>query len=197
MFSYFIIYKPFNMLSQFTREGSHATLADLEFTFPKDVYPVGRLDSDSEGLLLLTNDKKINALLLDPKQKHQRTYLVQAEGDITDKALLELQKGVEININGKTHKTLPAKAHKIPEPAEIPERNPPIRFRKSVPTSWIQLTLTEGKNRQVRRMTAKTGFPTLRLIRIQMEQLTLSPLKPGDVMELDRNTVYEKLGLKM
>jgi len=183
------------MLSQFTREGDHKTLADLGFEFPKDVYPVGRLDSDSEGLLLLTNDKKINQLLLNPKNKHKRAYLVQVEGEITDKALLELKKGVEINVNGEIYRTLPASAEKINEPENLPERNPPIRFRKSVPTSWIKLKLEEGKNRQVRKMTAKTGFPTLRLIRTEMEDLKLENLGSGEIREFNEKEIYQKLKL--
>lgn len=193
MFSYYIIYKPFNTLSQFTREGGHKTLADLGFEFPKDVYPVGRLDSDSEGLLMLTNDKKVNHLLLDPKNKHKRTYLAQVEGEVTEKALIELKKGVEINVDGKIYRTLPAHAEKINEPGNLSERNPPIRFRKSVPTNWIKLKLEEGKNRQVRKMTAKVGFPTLRLIRTEMEDLKLENLKPGDVCEMDQRSVYRLL----
>ena len=181
------------MLSQFTREGGHKTLADLGFQFPKDVYPVGRLDSDSEGLLLLTNDKKINQLLLNPKNKHQRTYLAQVEGEVTAEALLEFKNGIEISVEGKSYKTLPASAEKIPEPNDLPERNPPVRFRKSVPTSWIKLKLEEGKNRQVRKMTAKIGYPTLRLIRTEMEDLKLEKLIPGDIMAVEGKTFYRLL----
>ncbi|WP_439557515.1 pseudouridine synthase, partial [Dyadobacter sp.] len=152
------------MLSQFTREGDHPTLADLDFEFAKDIYPVGRLDADSEGLLLLTNDNFLKTKLLEPRNKHTRTYYVQVEGEITAEACEQLSRGVVISINGKAYKTLPANARVIEEPP-LPERNPPIRFRKNIPTTWLALTLREGKNRQVRRMTAAVGFPTLRLAR--------------------------------
>ena len=168
---YYFIYKPFEMLSQFSREGNHQTLADLDFKFQKEVYPVGRLDADSEGLLLLTNDKTLNHKLLDPKFKHKRVYLAQVEGIVTQEAKTILEKGVSITVDGKKHQTLPCSAELLPatfgdEPGDVPERKPPIRFRKNSPTSWIKLTLHEGKNRQVRKMTAAVGFPTLRLIRI-------------------------------
>lgn len=165
-------------MSQFSQEGDKATLADYLTGIPKDVYPVGRLDYDSEGLLLLTNDTTITHQLLHPSFGHQRTYYVQVEGSITAEALQQLQEGLIIHINGKQHRTLPAIAAHIPDP-EFPERNPPIRFRKNIPTSWISLTLTEGKNRQVRRMTAATGFPTLRLVRYSIGQYDLEGLQPG------------------
>jgi 23S rRNA pseudouridine2457 synthase len=182
-FSYYAIYKPFGMLSQFSREGDHPTLADLDYTFPKDVYPVGRLDADSEGLLLLTNDNFFKTRLLDPKQRHYRTYYVQVEGEITDEACARLADGVTISINGKKHVTLPARAVSIAEPS-LPERLPPIRFRKQIPTSWLALSLHEGKNRQVRRMTAAVGFPTLRLVRWSIGNFELGELQPGDVQEI-------------
>jgi 23S rRNA pseudouridine2457 synthase len=192
---YFILYKPFGMLSQFTKEGSHPTLADLKFNFPKDAYPVGRLDTDSEGLMLLTNDKSINHKLLDPKFKHTRTYLAQVEGIFSEEARSKIEKGIVISVDGKEYKTLPAKAELIPEPGNIPERNPPIRFRKSVPTTWIRLVLQEGKNRQVRKMTAGVGFPTLRLIRIAIEGITLEKMKPGDVIEIDKAATLSLLNI--
>ncbi|ACT94199.1 pseudouridine synthase [Dyadobacter fermentans] len=188
MFQYFLIYKPFNMLSQFSREGDHQTLADLGFTFAKDIYPVGRLDADSEGLLLLTNDNFLKTKLLEPRNRHTRTYYVQVEGEVTDEACRQLSAGVSISINGKQYKTLPAEIAKIAEP-ELPERNPPIRFRKNIPTSWLSVTLREGKNRQVRRMTAAVGFPTLRLVRWSIGKISLADKKinfpnPGDVWEV-------------
>jgi 23S rRNA pseudouridine2457 synthase len=161
LFRYFLIYKPFGMLSQFSREGDHATLADLGFDFPKDIYPVGRLDADSEGLLLLTNDNRLKTKLLEPRNKHKRTYYVQVEGTITTEACEALSTGVKISISGKTYQTLPAQAALLPEPP-LPERNPPIRFRKNIPTSWVSIILHEGKNRQVRKMTAAVHFPTLK-----------------------------------
>mgnify|MGYP000639747039 CR=1 FL=1 len=192
LFRYYAIYKPFGMLSQFSREGNHPTLADLGFDFPKDVYPVGRLDHDSEGLLLLTNDNRFKTRLLDPKQRHYRTYYVQVEGEITQQACEELEAGVTISINGKKHRTLPAQAKKIGEPA-LPERDPPIRFRKSIPTSWLALSLHEGKNRQVRRMTAAVGFPTLRLVRWAIGNLTLENLRPSEVLTLDHQEIKKAM----
>lgn len=182
-FRYFLLYKPYGMMSQFSRENSNPTLADIEFNFPKDVYPVGRLDHDSEGLLLLTNDTTLNKLLLSPKNKHRRTYWVQVEGEISQEAIAKLCAGVEINLKGVKYKTLPAEVHAISAP-DLPERNPPIRFRITVPTSWVSITLIEGKNRQVRRMTAAVGFPTLRLVRASIENLKLGQMQPGEVVEV-------------
>lgn len=190
-YSYYIIYKPYGMLSQFTPEGNKPGLGSL-FKFPIDCYPVGRLDADSEGLLLLTNDKKINQKLLDPKAGHQRTYLVQVDGAVTEEAVNKLAKGIEVRIDGKSFTTLPAKAEIIDEPALAP-RNPPVRFRKTIPTSWIRLSLTEGKNRQVRHMTAAVGFPTLRIVRTAMEKIQLDDMKPGDIIEMKGSDVYDKL----
>ncbi|MBS1772905.1 MAG: pseudouridine synthase [Bacteroidetes bacterium] len=182
MLQYFIFYKPFEVLSQFSAEGDKKTLSDYLGHLSKDIYPVGRLDYDSEGLLILTNDKPLTHQLLDPMFAHQRTYWVQVEGEITDEAILQLCNGVMININGKQHKTKPAIAKKITAPS-LPERNPPIRFRKNIPTSWIALTLTEGKNRQVRRMTAAVGFPTLRLVRYSIGRVNIDGLQSGDCIE--------------
>jgi 23S rRNA pseudouridine2457 synthase len=188
LYQYFLIYKPFGMLSQFTREGDHTTLADLDFKFAKDIYPVGRLDSDSEGLLLLTNDNFLKTKLLEPRNKHTRTYYAQVEGEATREACEILNAGVNIAINGKQYLTLPALTELIEEPS-LPERNPPIRFRKNIPTFWISLTLREGKNRQVRKMTASVGFPTLRLVRWSIGKISLADKKdkfpnPGDVWEV-------------
>lgn len=167
------------MLPQFTDELDRPTLAQL-YPFPKDVYPVGRLDMDSEGLLLLTNDKRLNHRLLDPKFGHEREYLVQVEGIPTENDLLKFKDGVIIQ--GK--KTKPATAKLLDSIVNIPDRTPPIRYRATIPDSWISLSLTEGKNRQVRKMTAAIGFPTLRLIRIRIENLTLDNLKSGEVRKL-------------
>ncbi|MBN8822112.1 MULTISPECIES: pseudouridine synthase [unclassified Spirosoma] len=191
---YYLIYKPYLMLSQFSREGDKPTLADLDFDFPKDVYPVGRLDADSEGLLLLTSDKQLNHRLLNPKFRHHRTYYVQVEGALTQQASSQLAKGVTISVDGKPYHTLPATAQIIPEPA-LPERNPPIRYRVSIPTSWLSISLHEGKNRQVRKMTASVGFPTLRLARWAIESLTADGMKSGDVRELSRVEVMQGLNL--
>lgn len=190
---YYLIYKPFGVHSQFRPAEGQTGLGSL-YPFPKDVYPVGRLDADSEGLLLLTNDPRINHLLLNPAREHPRTYYVQVEGDITEEATLRLCRGVSISINGKKYHTRPAKCERIPPPL-LPERNPPIRFRKTVPDSWISLTLTEGKNRQVRRMTAAVGFPTLRLIRAKIGALEMPQMTSGKVITLTAEEVYRSLRL--
>ena len=184
---YFLIYKPYGMMSQFSRESDKPTLADLNFTFPKDAYPVGRLDHDSEGLLLITNDKTLNNRLLNPKNHYQKTYWVQVDREITEEAIEKLCKGVVINVNGE-YKTKPAIVRRIESP-EIPDRIPPVRFRLNVPTSWIEIVLTEGKNRQVRKMTASVGFPTLRLIRTAIGMLKLSSMQPGEVLTLSTKEV--------
>lgn len=187
-FHYYLFYKPFQVLCQFSPEGEKQTLADY-LNVAKDVYPVGRLDYDSEGLLLLTNDKTVNGRLLNPRMAHEREYWVQVEGSIDAEALNRLSRGVSISIDGKSYKTLPAKAALLPGEPGLPARNPPIRFRKQIPTSWISLTLSEGKNRQVRRMTAAVGFPTLRLVRWRMGLITLLGLQPGEYREIDGKTI--------
>lgn len=184
MLLYFLFYKPFQVLSQFSPEGNKKTLADFFPDIPKDVYPVGRLDYDSEGLLLLTNDKTLTHRLLEPKFAHARSYWVQVEGEITQEALAQLQKGVHISVDGKAYHTKPARAHLLIEEPQLPERHPPIRFRKNIPTSWIALSLMEGKNRQVRKMTAATGFPTLRLVRYSIGSINISGMESGDIREL-------------
>jgi 23S rRNA pseudouridine2457 synthase len=188
MWYYFVVFKPYGMLSQFTREiEGQSTLADLDFDFPGDVYPVGRLDADSEGLLLLTNDKSLNYKLLNPSSQHPRTYWAQVEGIPDEAALATLRKGLDIHINGKPHRTLPAKAKLLDPAPTLPQRNPPVRFRKTIPDSWLELTLTEGKNRQVRRMCAGVGFPVLRLVRAQIGSIGLEGMQPGEVRILDKN----------
>lgn len=178
---YFVINKPYGVLTQFTDKENRTTLSSL-FKFPPDVYPVGRLDMDSEGLLILSNDKSLVDEMLNPKFKHEREYYVQVEGVPDIEALKKLAEGVII----QGEKTLPAKAMPIDAPG-FPERVPPIRFRKTIPTSWISLTLTEGKNRQVRKMTASVGYPTLRLVRVRIENILLAGLKEGEVRELNDN----------
>lgn len=178
-FHYIAFYKPFQVLSQFSKEGDKETLADYFTGLPKDIYPIGRLDYDSEGLLILTNDKALTHELLSPEKGHKRTYWVQVDGDITKEALQKLERGVTISINGKQHKTKRAIVEKFDGAPDVPDRNPPIRYRKEIPTSWIALTLTEGKNRQVRKMTATVGFPTLRLIRYSIGNLVLEGIGVG------------------
>ena len=180
MYKYYVFYKPYRVLSQFSPENDKLTLAAYFKDIPKNVYPVGRLDYDSEGLLLLTDDKALTHQLLDPKHMHQRTYHVQVEGHVTEEAIKRLVNGLVINIDGKPYVTQKAKAAIMEPPKFLPERNPPIRVRKEIPDSWISLTLTEGKNRQVRRMTAAVGFPTLRLVRYSIGSLTIENLLPGD-----------------
>ena len=192
MHDYFVIYKPYQVLSQFSPEGDKKTLASLA-AFPKDVYPVGRLDYDSEGLLVLTNNPRINKLLLNPENKHERKYWIEVEGLPDTEAIAQLEKGVNINIDGKLYTTLPAKAFLMKASPALPERIPPIRFRKNIPTTWLSLTLKEGKNRQVRRMTATVGFATLRLIRYRIERITLGEMQPGDIIELSRDEVYRRV----
>lgn len=192
---YFIINKPYGLLSQFSPEGDKKGLGEL-FPFPKDVYPVGRLDADSEGLLILTNDKQLNHQLLNPRFKHWRTYWVQVDGTVSQAARQQLESGISIKVNKTNYHTLPARARIMPHPPELEERVPPVRYRKEIPTSWIAISLQEGKNRQVRRMTAAVGFPTLRLIRVQIEGLQLSNMHIGEVRELPKETIYNLLNIK-
>lgn len=190
MARYFALHKPYGVLSQFSDEDVHPGLGSI-IALPKGVYSVGRLDLHSEGLLLLTSDKTVNAALLTPKRKHVRVYLVQVAGQITKQALRQMEQGIEIQLKSGTYTTLPAKARKT-GPPNLPERNPPIKEKI---TSWIRMELTEGKNRQVRKMTAATGFPTLRLIRVQIENLQLGGLKPGEIQEFSKADFYGKLNL--
>ena len=192
MSRYFTIYKPFQVLTQFTSQTGKSTLADY-FKVPGNVYPVGRLDYDSEGLLILTDDVKINHRLLHPLHQHEREYWVQVEGQVTKEAVADLCRGVSISIDGKLHKSQPVKAGIFNTDPQVPERNPPIRFRKNIPTSWLSLSLTEGKNRQVRRMTAKVGYATLRLIRYRIENITLEGLQPGEMKEWKQHEIYKAL----
>lgn len=194
-YSYILFYKPYQVLSQFSAEGDKKTLANFFPDIEKNIYPVGRLDYDSEGLILLTNDTRINQQLLHPDAGHQKTYYAQVEGIPGPEALAKLSKGVDISVNGKQHKTAPAKALVISEPENIPERNPPIRFRQNIPATWISLTISEGKNRQVRKMTAAAGHPTLRLIRYAIGQVDIGTMQPGDFIYL-RPNLLKKLFLK-
>lgn len=182
------------MLSQFTPEGSRTSLKDL-YDFPSDVYPVGRLDADSEGLLILTNDTHLNNALLNPKHGHNRKYVVQVDGQVTEDAIKELEEGVSIKINKKMYHTRPCNASIIDVPVELPERLPPVRYRANIPTSWIELNLIEGKNRQVRKMTAKVGFPTLRLVRTAIENLNLEALHGNSVRKIEQAELMNLLNI--
>jgi 23S rRNA pseudouridine2457 synthase len=146
-------------------------------------------------LLLLTDDKGLNHQLLNPRFGHQRTYYVQVEGIPTPEALAQLQQGVIIQVDGKSYRTKPALVRLLDQAPILPERNPPIRYRASIPDCWLALTLIEGKNRQVRKMTAAVGFPTLRLVRFSMEKITLDGMEAGEVRELSQELVYRSLGL--
>ena len=176
------------MLSQFTSSDGKTCLKDI-IEVERDVYPVGRLDYDSEGLLLLTNDASINHQLLHPSYEHKRTYWVQVDGVITQEAVNQLSKGVTINIDGKEYKTKSAIVKLLPADLVVPDRNPPIRFRKSIPATWASIELTEGKNRQVRKMFASVGFPVLRLIRAQLGKYTIDKMQPGDLVSLTEQEV--------
>jgi 23S rRNA pseudouridine2457 synthase len=190
---YILFYKPYEVLSQFSPSADKKTLAHFFNDLPRDVYPAGRLDYDSEGLILLTSDKALAHQLTDPKYAHQRTYFVQVEGLITPRALQQLSSGVDIRIDGKEHRTRPALVQLITGEPQLPPRFPPIRFRKAVPVSWLSLTLTEGRNRQVRRMTAAVGFPTLRLVRYAIGRVTAAGMQPGDFIEGDKRLVQDLL----
>ena len=179
--------KPYGVLSQFTDDGSgNRTLA--EFGFPPKVYPIGRLDADSEGLLLLSDEAELNERLLHPRQAHEREYWVQVERVPSESALRSLERGVTI----QGRKSLPCRAHILEPQPNISERMPPIRFRKTVPTCWVGVALVEGKNRQVRRMTAAIGHPTLRLIRVRVGGFELGSLNGGDWKKL---SAHEKMAI--
>jgi 23S rRNA pseudouridine2457 synthase len=190
---YFIIHKPFKVLSQFTDENGNPGLGTL-YQLPKDVYPVGRLDLDSEGLLILTNDRALNHRLLDPKFKHKRTYWAEVEGKPKEESLDQFRKGLLIKAKGKQYHTAPAQIGVL-EDVNLPEREPPVNRVKHPETSWVEITLTEGKNRQVRRMTAAIGHPTLRLIRVAIEDLKVEGIAPKGIKQLPKRTILSKLKL--
>jgi 23S rRNA pseudouridine2457 synthase len=169
--------KPYGVICQFSRDGLHPTLAD--YIPVPDVYAAGRLDADSEGLLLLTDDGELQHRIADPKHKQAKTYWVQVENEPDESALVKLQSGVLL----KDGLTQPARARLMAEPKILWPRNPPVRERKAIPTAWLELIIHEGKNRQVRRMTAAVGHPTLRLIRFAIGEWTLSNLQSGEWRE--------------
>jgi 23S rRNA pseudouridine2457 synthase len=183
---YILFHKPFGVLSQFSGQGR--TLKD--YIPVADVYSAGRLDRDSEGLLVLTSDGGLQHWLTDPRFGHPRTYWIQVEGVPSESALQKLENGVLI----QGYRTRPAEVRRLQEEPQLPPRDPPIRFRQSVPTSWIEIRLTEGRNRQVRRMTAAVGHPTLRLVRVAIGDLRLEGMQPGEWREL---TQRELMALRM
>lgn len=183
-FHYVVFYKPYGVLTQFSREDGHQSLADFG-PFSSDVYPAGRLDAESEGLVVLTNDNRLKQLLTEPRFNHPRTYVVQVERIPDEQSLQRLRDGVLIE--GK--QTRPAGVRLLGTEPALPPRSVPIRFRKNVPTAWIEVTLREGRNRQVRKMTAKVGHPTLRLVRTGIGSLTLDGLLPGGWRELSLEEV--------
>jgi len=184
---YILFYKPYGVLCQFTDDSEPPRPTLKEYIEIPEVYSVGRLDFDSEGLLLLTNDGQLKHRLIDPQFAHSRTYWVQVEGIPTEDALQQLCQGV--NIQG--YRTKPALGRLLDTEPDLPPRQPPIRTRANIPTAWIELILTEGKNRQVRKMTAAVGFPTLRLVRVAIAHLRLENLKVGEWRELTEQELQE------
>ncbi len=188
------MFKPYGVLSQFTPEHGHRSLSEFG-PFPRDVYPVGRLDVDSEGLLLLTNDKRVKHRAAHPRFDHPKTYLVHVERTPSSAALRILRSGVVIE--GK--RTKPADVRLLEREPSLPPRDAPIRFRKTVPTAWLEITLREGRHRQVRKMTAAVGHPTLRLVRTAIGPLRLGTLRPGESRELtehERTRLLQSLNLR-
>jgi 23S rRNA pseudouridine2457 synthase len=193
--TYLLLNKPYGVLTQFSDASANPRPTLKEYIPIPNVYPVGRLDLDSEGLLLLTDCGTLQHRLSDPQFGHPRTYWVQVEG-IPDAAALEaLRHGVTV----RDYQTRPAQARAFASPPDVPPRDPPIRFRQSIPTTWLEITLTEGRNRQVRRMTAAVGLPTLRLIRVAIAHLRLKDLAPGEwrfLNETEIKALHQLLGLK-
>lgn len=181
---YILFHKPYNVLSQFTPEDGAKSLA--EFGLPKDVYPAGRLDKDSEGLLLLTDDGPLIEKLLNPKNEKPKTYWVLVERVPTEEALQKMRDGLQI----EDYQTRPCQVKILDPQPDVPPRDPPVRFRKTVQDVWIEVRIVEGKNRQVRKMTAAIGHPTLRLIRMKIANLDLSGLSPGEWMEIPKSEIH-------
>ncbi|BAY51810.1 putative pseudouridylate synthase [Thermostichus vulcanus NIES-2134] len=190
-YRYILLYKPYRVLCQFQDQKGRSTLKD--YVPIPDVYPAGRLDYDSEGLVLLTNDGWLQHRLTDPRYGHPRTYWVQVEGKPDTAALSQLAAGVVI----QGYRTRPARVEVLDQDPPLPPRYPPIRYRRHIPTQWLSLTLREGRNRQVRRMTAAVGFPTLRLVRVAIANLQLGNLAPGqwrEILPLERQVLWQSCG---
>ena len=193
-YRYVLFYKPYGVLSQFTDSSGETQRRTLkDYISISEVYPVGRLDWDSEGLMLLTNRGQLQHRLSHPQFEHRRTYWAQVERIPDANAIAQLQQGVTI----EKYRTRPAFVRLLNFEPQLPPRNPPIRFRKNVPTAWLEITLTEGKNRQVRRMTAAVGFPTLRLVRVALAHLKLGELQPGQWRDLTADELNLLLKLTM
>ena len=189
---YFLVYKPYMVLCQFTKEQAEdRTLADIA-TFPIDCYPVGRLDKDSEGLLLITNDNELKKVVSSPKFDKIKTYYVQVEGEPNETMINHLRNGVEISVNDKKYVTKKAKVKIIEEP-NFPPRNPPVRYRASIPTTWLSISITEGKNRQVRKMCAAIGCPVLRLVRYSIAGLKYEKLENRTILQISNEDVAKLL----
>lgn len=195
MLRYFIVYKPSNMISQFVSPYEQRLLCHLDFDFPEGTHAIGRLDEDSEGLLLLSTDKSLTALLMHPERKHKKTYSVQVRGQMTVETMQTLMNGIEIIIKKRgAYTTLPCQIKSINQP-EVTYLEAP-GFTEYVPHAWYQFELTEGKNRQIRKMCKQVKHPVKRLIRTAIEDLNLGDMKPGQVKEMQRNQLFELLKLK-
>lgn len=190
---YYSIFKPYKMLSQFAPVKKKRTLAHLDFAFPEGTHALGRLDDNTEGLLLLTNDKSVTKLLMHPSQKHKRVYWVQVHGVVSQETIELLKKGVSIRLENIDYTTLPCGAKIIETPQNLPPRGHPVGTH--FPTTWIELTLYEGKFHQIRKMTAAIGHQTMRLLRVSMEDLELHDFVPGSVKEYSKEEFFEKLKL--
>ena len=194
MYRYFIVYKPYKMISQFVSPYKHRLLGDLEFDFPEGTNAVGRLDDDSEGLLILTTDKTLTKRLLHPTRKHKRNYVVQVERKIETDALEKLANGLDILIKKKgTYTTLPCEVNVIEKPKNLPHRD--HSFKEFLPHSWLEFVLMEGKNRQIRKMCSAVRHDCKRLIRTKIEDLELGNMQPGDVREIDQTELFNLLKL--
>ena len=195
MYKYYQLYKPYKMLCQFAPERKKRTLAHLNYEFAEGTNALGRLDDNTEGLLLLTNNKKVNAALMNPKHKHERNYWVQVHGIPTEDELNQLRNGVDIILEGNLYKTLPGKAEIIPHPENLPPRKHPVGTHFA--TTWIKLTLIEGKFHQIRKMTAAINHQTMRLIRVSIEGIEIKEFIPEQIIEINEADFFEKLKLEI
>jgi 23S rRNA pseudouridine2457 synthase len=192
---YFIVYKPYKMISQFISPYKQRKLGELNYEFPEGTNAVGRLDNDSEGLLILTNDKTLTKKLLHPSKKHKRNYIVQVEKKIEEPSLIKLRNGIEIIVKQKgIYKTLPCEVNLIEQPENLAKRE--HAFREELPQSWLEFILTEGKNRQIRKMCSAVRHDCKRLIRTKIENLELGDMKPGEVKEIEQKKLFELLLLE-